>query len=220
MKTLSREEELALFFQDPRIERGVDTSKLSVLYLLRRDIFRCMGYTKNDKNKKLIKDENVAPIIWPGLMTILSGIDLLGKFYAGNDDSRKVGDRFMDYCQTYMYLNGEKAEAIYQFRNAMIHSFGLYSSKDNIAYYFLVSGKKSDDLISLCSIKTRNVKNYQIGLYALWKGFEKSIEGYHESFANDDGTLQEKFHKMFKLYGLTHATDTYFSFLKGNYRTE
>jgi hypothetical protein len=60
---------IAIFFRDPHIE-PVIPGKMSVLYLLRRDVMHCF-------------DHNI--VLFPATMTILAGIDLLAKFYAGND---------------------------------------------------------------------------------------------------------------------------------------
>src|SRR5215470_14384010 len=79
------ERNINLFFQDPRIE-PVIPGKLSVLYLLRRDVMHCF-------------DHNI--ILFPATMTILAGIDLLAKFYAGNDKTGQVGARFKNLIKRY-----------------------------------------------------------------------------------------------------------------------
>lgn len=57
------ESKLDLFFKSPEIY--VAASKSSTLHLLRRDIYRCMGYTiASDKNIMWIKDNKINAIIW------------------------------------------------------------------------------------------------------------------------------------------------------------
>ena len=122
-----------LFFEDP--VNYVEASESSILHLLRRDIYRCMGYTI--QNEKWVK--NVEPIIWPGSMAVLTGIDLLGKFYAGNDNDKEVGSRFKAYCEKYICSPGD-AKVIYKLRNSLVHSFGLSSA----TYLFQVSSSSKD----------------------------------------------------------------------------
>ena len=59
---------IELFFEDPLAPPRPRPTFYGVLYLLRRDIITCFN--------------NVAE--WPGIMAILAGIDLLGKFYVGS----------------------------------------------------------------------------------------------------------------------------------------
>ncbi|MBU2858045.1 hypothetical protein HF289_14660 [Acidithiobacillus ferrooxidans] len=72
-------DDATLFFEDPKTNKQIP-NEFSVLYLLRRDVYQCMGIDSTTRNKTGIK------IIWPGVMAILAGIDLLGKFYSGNDE--------------------------------------------------------------------------------------------------------------------------------------
>src|SRR5262245_32996316 len=105
-----------LFFLDPSIEPNVQrgtTTTLSVLYLLRRDIRGCLS-----ERKYLI----------PATMTMLAGVDLLAKFLAGDDATGKVTLRFKGFVSTYFQPLAPNDEAvIYALRNALLHSFGLYS---------------------------------------------------------------------------------------------
>ena len=120
------------FFEDPI--NYVEASESSILHLLGRDIYSCMGYTiQNGKWHK-----NIDPIIWPGAMAILTGIDLLGKFYAGNDDGG-VAFRFKAYCEKYI-CSQDDAQVIYKLRNSLVYSFGLSSA----TYLFQVSSSSKD----------------------------------------------------------------------------
>lgn len=183
---------MEFFFQDPNIY--LEVNKSSILHLLRRDVYSCMGYTKvNDKDHKLIKDDNINPIIWPGAMAVLAGIDLLSKFYAGSDNQGHVGSRFKTYCEKY--IDSDNAEVIYQLRNSLLHSFGLFSKTKTATYYFQVSSCRSELVTLLPNIRP----NYNIDLCTLWDKFEQSIEKYKEDIEKDD-SLKKNFLKMFDLY--------------------
>lgn len=194
-KLLTFESKRDLFFEDP--VNYVEASESSTLHLLRRDIYSCMGYTiQNGKWHK-----NIAPIIWPGAMAVLTGIDLLGKFYAGNDDG-KVGSRFKAYCEKYI-CSPDDAKVIYKLRNSLVHSFGLSSA----SYLFQVSSSRQD-LVKLLHVEGTDYY-YKIDLYTLWKKFEQSIEKYKQDLAKDSN-LQNNFFAMFKLYGMVHPVNNSF----------
>jgi hypothetical protein len=89
----------------------------STLHLLRQEITYC--FEKRNA-------------IWPATMAIFAGIDLLAKYHSGNDLIRdgKVGERFQEFIKEYLELSVEDDRtAIWQLRNSMLHSFGLYSKK-------------------------------------------------------------------------------------------
>jgi len=62
-----------LFFEDPTVNRS-PPGDYGILYLLRRDITRCMDNS----------------ILWPAAMAIMAGIDLLAKFETGDDRPRTL----------------------------------------------------------------------------------------------------------------------------------
>ncbi len=150
------------FFRNPRLtpRRG---EQLSQLYLLRRDIDTCFGTNPNTEAiweplDKKTKEEISCRAIWPGTMAILAGIDMLGKFLAGTDktrgaDSITVGDRFKAFATRYLGLNVPDAELIYQLRNSLLHTFGLYSE---------VQDKKGNVKLVLNTFKNRVVHNQRL----------------------------------------------------------
>lgn len=64
------------FFMNPSTP-PVIPGTFSQLYLLRRDISTCFGIDP-DNGQRL-----PTQALWPGVMAICAGIDLLGKFLAG-----------------------------------------------------------------------------------------------------------------------------------------
>ena len=101
-----------LFFLSPLT--GLTTpNDFGVLYLLRRDINLCMGGS--------------CQALWPAAMGMLAGVDLLAKFLEGSDATGKVRDRFRSFVGRFFGLNPTDQEVLYQLRNALLHSFGLYS---------------------------------------------------------------------------------------------
>ena len=110
-----------LFFEPPRTHRR-QPSRYGLIHLLRRDVIQCLG--RDPTSNAELKHR----ALWPAAMGILAGIDLLAKYFAGTDQSRGVGSRYRNYLNRYCQpLGPDDAETLYQFRNALIHSFGLYS---------------------------------------------------------------------------------------------
>lgn len=186
------ESKIEFFFESPN--KWVDgRTKYSNLYLLRRDIYTCFGVDPSSQ----VKINYCA--IWPATMSILAGIDLLSKYYYGQDDG-KVGERFIGYFKKY--INDQDFEIIYQLRNSLLHSFGLYSfkidKKTNIRkeYYFALTSNENR-LVS--KIKDNS---YLIDVYTLWREFEKSITLYYKEL-REDNDLKIKFDKMFPYYSIT-----------------
>lgn len=69
------------FFKEKTYNPGENSS----LALLRNDIDRCF----------------ISGILYPGVIGIMTGIDLLAKFYKGDDSSNGVGDRFKSFLKYY-----------------------------------------------------------------------------------------------------------------------
>lgn len=181
---MSTADDIALFFTDPAVEPSIPGT-FSVLYLLRRDISLCIRRRRT---------------LWLGAMGTLAGIDLLAKFLAGSDQTRKVGERFKAFIGKYFKsLPPGDAETIYQLRNALLHSFGLYSSSGQKEYRFAVLCEP----LNTGLVQSRPAASqYLVNLWVLHSEFEKAIAHYKADLEADQG-LQDKFDAMFPKYGTT-----------------
>jgi hypothetical protein len=187
-------EQIDFFFKESIVEPIGD--KFSTLYLLRRDIFTCLGFDPNNMNQISYR------ALWPGVMSILAGIDLLGKYLEGDDIDTSVSRRFKNYYKKY-FDNGTDCEIIYQLRNSMLHSFGLYSFnyttinkvKTKTQEYFFVLDRRNDDFI----VTNLQIDRYAINIIALCNAFEKSIDRYLNDLKSNN-TLKLNFEKMFPFY--------------------
>jgi len=128
------------YFRNPRLAQPPAEAS-SQLYLLRRDIDTSFGTDPNTGalwqtiDKRTGKDI-YCKAIWPGTMAILAGIDMLGKFLVGTDKTRGPGkitvfDRFKAFTTRYFGLSDTDTSLLYQLRNSMLHSFGLYSEEQD-----------------------------------------------------------------------------------------
>jgi hypothetical protein len=181
-----------LFFLPPRTK--VDPPNwFGVLYLLRRDIDLCMGIDPTTGVAVSYRAE------WPGAMAILAGIDLLAKFFAGSDQRNKVRDRFRDFLKAFFIGTSEAdRNVIYQLRNSLLHSFGLYSEDKNTTYRFFLTSDKTLPLVS-----HPQPDQYWVDLSALHGEFEKAVVAYQAALEADP-KLQGKFAAMFGNYGRIH----------------
>jgi hypothetical protein len=182
-------EDADLFFFPPCIEVA-PPNWFGVLYLLRRDIDLCMGIDPTTGQPVDYRAE------WPGAMTIMAGIDLLAKFYAGSDTG-KVGDRFYSFLnQCFARLTPADRKVIYQLRNSLLHSFGLYS-KDNKGkvYRFFLTGHGSGPLVSFSP-----PEQYNVDLRVLHREFERAVADYQAKLEADT-KLQNGLAAMFGNYG-------------------
>lgn len=174
-----------LFFKDPLAPPGNPPVVHGVLYLLRRDIRACLGV-----------DNPRCRTLWPGAMGILAGVDLLAKFYAGDDSVGSVGERFRDFVKEFFKpLSGGGEDVIYQLRNALLHSFGLYSKKGARTYRFVLTDEGGRRLIL-----QKKTDEYSIDLLALHRRFELAVKRYGVR-VDKDPKLQKHFGNLFPNYG-------------------
>src|SRR5687768_16950094 len=97
---------IELFFKSPSDFTG-RSGIHSTLYLLRRDTSLCFGIDPNTGAKINFS------ALFPGVMALLAGIDLVAKFNYGDGDSG-VSDRFKRYVSEY--IDDSFKEEIYQLR--------------------------------------------------------------------------------------------------------
>ena len=189
------------FFEETRISH--DTSKgyydFSTLYLLVRDIKTCFGIDPAtdlpfycSKCNEIVKNRAQ----WPAVMGILAGIDLLGKFYFGNDRNG-VGDRFKGFVKCFFYLNDKDKGSLilYELRNSMLHSFGLYSKR----YYITLVANENLPFINI--IGSQPKKRAVINVIKLYKQFLNAIKEYYKELVKSS-ELKANFNKMFIKYGI------------------
>jgi hypothetical protein len=134
--------------------------------------------------------------MWPAAMLVLAGVDLLGKFFAGTD-TNGVGERFDAFLDQYFtMMNAEDRNVIYQLRNSLLHSFGLYSQdRKGNKYHFVVTPSETGPLVA-----SAPQDRYIVHLPVLRGEFENAIEAYRKELEGDL-QLQAHFTAMFPNYG-------------------
>lgn len=184
--------EAELFFESPR-KCPAFPNWFGVLYLLRRDVDQCMGLNPNTGG------EGNCQALWPAAMGLLAGFDLLGKFFAGSDARGAVGDRFRNFLERFCpnIPQGDR-QVVYQLRNSLLHSFGLYSEDRGQVYRFTLTADGSGPLVA-----HEPPDKYMTDLRVLHREFEAGVESYATALDRDP-RLQANFNSMFEKYGRVH----------------
>lgn len=127
--TPAMQDQIAVFFTDPFTAPPVSGS-VSTLYLLRREIQDCLIGTVVEETALLAQPQRHR--LFATAMVVFAGIDLLAKFAATNA-SLGMSERFVGFLTTYGVSDEEgslltvaEAQAIADYRHALMHSFGLY----------------------------------------------------------------------------------------------
>jgi hypothetical protein len=196
------QELISRIFVDPNISPDQIGKKLSILYCLRRDIATCFGNDPQNPNNKLaFKAE------WPGTMAIMAGIDLLAKYCYGDHPS-KSGERFKDFLQEYLDIpkkdDNDDNEALYQLRNSLLHSFGLYSESERTRkIYRFVLDPTQEKLIS------SNETKFIVNNHRLANEFNLAIEKLMKKLleSDEDSQIQVVFRQMVSKYGFIEVSN-------------
>lgn len=201
-----------LFFEDPHLAPGlageavanpVDPASLcrkyGILYHLRRNINVCMQVQQGEPQSP-----------WASAVLICAGIDLLAKHYAGTDEfirnrSKKrepwryaVGVRFEQFIKDYFPAPANTAsKRIYDIRNNLLHSFGIYTAKPRCKYHLIVSASNPTVLQQISQTRCG------VNVSGLHQAFEASILSYRAALgaAGVNDKLTRRFDKMYQRYG-------------------
>jgi len=132
-------------------------------------------------------------------MAVLAGTDLLAKFYAGSDARGQVTARFKNFVRDFFrpIAIGDD-ETIYQLRNSLLHSFGLFSEGQGNTYHFHLTARGGVPFI-----QATPPVDYQIDLIELHGRFEQAIVLYAAELETHP-QLQANFLTMFANYGAIH----------------
>lgn len=175
-----------LFFQDPKAHDR-NQGRYSTLYLLRRDISMCFGIDPSTETPIQYQ------VLFPGVMAILAGIDLLAKFYCGSDRINEVGKRFKSFVVEY--IDSKYSEELYQLRNSLLHSFGLYTvARKNRKYNFILH-QGYDALVI-----TNDNLNYFVSVHLLRMQFELAVKRFRGDIDGSE-ELKRQFDSMYPRYG-------------------
>ncbi len=196
---MNLDETIEFFFTDPTV--AVQGDKKSVLYLLRQEaqdsfIGRVMpedevvAFSRKEKHR-----------IFATALVLFAGIDLLSKYYAGDNGKGGVGQRIGDFTERY-FFRGHGTPQVYAdvfyvgCRNPLVHSFNLHNAK------FGLSLLSNPDMAKSClwHVK-RSANQYAFIIEGLFNDFVKACRAYRADLQTDAAALRANFEKMFGLHG-------------------
>jgi hypothetical protein len=193
------DEKLAMFFQDPTVNpHGRDQG---VLYLLRREIQDCMLRKVVPEDQVVTEAQKNRHALFATVMVMAAGVDLLAKFYAGNDDTGGVRARLEAFTRNYMFSTAvdprELADVFYfGLRNPLVHSFCAYNDKFKMG---LLSGDPRMQNGAIWKVRSA-AKTYAVSVEGLFVSFVAAVQSYRRDL-DTDATLRSNFEKMFENYG-------------------
>jgi hypothetical protein len=185
------------FFFAPPVPIQV-SERVSTLHLVRREAQECL-IGEVIPEDQVTADPRTRHRLFATTMVIMSGIDLLAKFYAGADDNRGSGERFQKFLVTFMFgdegaAKEEYAEVLYYgCRNPMVHQFTLHQTKFSI----MLSDRLNFRPIFRLAFSRHS---YGVSVEGLYVAFLKAVKAY-ETTLRVDAVLQSHFSIMFPLYG-------------------
>lgn len=202
-------DDMKMFFRNPLTWAAPSskTETYGVLYLLRRDVYRCFGIDPDGGPPKQSMRS-----LWPGTLTIMAGIDLLGRFAIIPAGVAEPGSkaRFNNYVRSYVpgIVTTDSAskpsdqKLLYSLRCALVHSFGwsdgdpstgtMSQFRMNMKTGPLIDGPATDGTFTVSAEELR-------------QRFEQSIAHYIAQLQVDaNADLRNRFEQVFPEYGKTH----------------
>jgi hypothetical protein len=189
------EEQIDFFLAPPLPMQSGDL--LSSLHLVRREIQDCLIGDVVAEN--LVVADGRRYRLFATTMMILTGIDLLAKFYDGADNIGSSGRRFQAFAEQFLFQGhpraSQAAEVLYcGYRNPLIHSFTLHSKRYQIA---LVGGTPTSDVLWL---DRGTSESFMLSVEGLFTAFVRAVRAYDDALRGSMD-LQAKFRFLFHRYG-------------------
>ena len=187
-------------FQQYFAHGAANPTALSMLHLLRRDASQCFGYDPNTYDVRLNPAITASPkVLFPGVMTIFAGMDLVAKFFAGSEleqtpagtapaDQWKFasGPRLKKFAEQYICGNAVDAETLYQLRCALDHSFSLWAQRRNngMVYSFVLADPDPahPNTVLRTRVGTLGETEAIIYVYELHKKFQESLLSFEGAY--------------------------------------
>ncbi len=192
-RTLSWDDKLAFFFHPP--EQEWSETVHSTLYLLRREVQDCLIGRVGPEIQVFRADGRHR--LFASAMVMFAGFDLVAKFHAGDDRRGHATDRFNRFLRVYAAVDEDQARAVSAYRNALMHSFGLYHEDRRAAtqvQLFLSPDRSGGHIVTFES------GAWILNLDDLFMGFRGAVASFRAALTRDRA-LQAGFNTMFPKYG-------------------
>lgn len=185
-------------FRPPRSQRPPGPAR-PVLYVLRRDLEKLYGSEK----RRYIKNHK-APML--AVLGMMAGMDLMAKLHFGKT-SNLGGKKFKQFLQNYGKLSKGQAKALYQYRCALAHNYGLFSiDRKGKQYKFSLDDSQSNRKL----IQKIGNNQYHINFWQMKKFFLYCIGELESRLRNPNypnhNTLLNHFTNVMKEIGYVKVT--------------
>jgi hypothetical protein len=189
-------EDVGFFFTPPHVapqDHRRAQGEHSTLYLLRREAQDCLyGRVIVEGD---VREQQASPHrLFAATMVLMAGVDLLGRFLAPRGSVRA---RFVGFARAYLYPNPPDADALYAARNALMHSFGLYSTEARLVLSY---GAVRDPP----AVRVHDGA-WLVDVEQFFHDFVGGVRAYEQDIGNDnpaDDDLRRRFAQVFGAYGL------------------
>jgi hypothetical protein len=194
----SWEDKLAFFFHPS--EQDWNETVHSTLYLLRREVQVCLIGRVGPEIDVVRADGRDR--LFASAMVMFAGFDLLAKFHAGDDGRGQATDRFNRFLRSYAAVDEFQARAVSAYRNALMHSFGLYHEdrKAGTQVQLSLSPDRSGGHILAFESGA-----WILNLDDLFMGFRGPVASFRAALTRDHA-LQARFNTTFPKYGCVAVT--------------
>jgi hypothetical protein len=125
-------------------------------------------------------------------MLTMAGIDLLAKFAAGTDD-REIGKRFKAFCEEFLSLSSTQSERVWKVRNALVHSFGLYTGDGH-------NVQVGPGMIEGIVQEVGSSRFYRLSVSSLYWAFVDAVTAF-ERVVRSESERQARFISVYPNYG-------------------
>jgi hypothetical protein len=224
---VNRTNYLEFFFESPTLSqaRHIRENRVSTLYLLRRELQECLrGQSLEDgdylpEDHLIIDSDNCLP--FSSVMIIMSGIDLLAKFYAGEDcrdrdkstGKSKIELRFTDFLKQMGGFTQDEADRLYKVRNSLVHSFGFYHRDPNKKGKFVLRRQALQKShlrpVHKCKPVQYSHNHWIVCIIHLHQRFMLSIKNYRSTLTGTGSREpRKKFTRMLWRYGIIAVSIT------------
>src|SRR5262249_37348852 len=121
------------------------------------------------------------------------------------DDSGRVRFRFVSFLKTFTTVSEydsttrrspteEEADAIYRFRNSLMHSFGLYFEIQGVPiHHFVFQSSSPGPAVSMRD------NGWHLSIYDFFEAFTIAVETYRSRLL-ESANLQANFERMYPKY--------------------
>lgn len=187
------------FFTLPDADPPPSVGQISTLYLLRREMQDCMiGVVGAEEH---VLQRPTRHRMFASLMVMCAGIDLLARF-AARTEKRGGRERFIDFLETFAGLDREHGEMVLSYRNALMHSFGLYHEDANRAFVPLVVFQSDQQ----SAVVSPEGDGWSLSFDDLYEHLYQAIRAYRRALETD-AMLRGRFESLYPKYGLLYVTN-------------